>query len=212
MTTLVLCRHGESAGNVERRFGGHGPTPLTELGRAQARALGRALAQTGIDAIYTSDLVRARETAELVGGETGVVPELAPALRERSVGDLTDLTFAEAMARFPEAYRALMSREKDARPPGGETYRECQLRIIALLHRVLAERPGEHIVFVSHRITISRLTCYLLGCPDETDPDRPSPIDNAAFHRFRRAEGGWIAEALNDTAHLRELTEDPAAR
>src|SRR5262245_13840630 len=138
MTALVLCRHGESAGNVEQRFGGHGATPLTERGRSQARALGRALAETGIDAVYTSDLPRARETAELIGSETGIAPELAPALRERSVGDLTDLTFAEAEARFPEAFRALMNRERDACPPGGETYRACQLRVVALLDRVLA--------------------------------------------------------------------------
>jgi broad specificity phosphatase PhoE len=211
MTALLLCRHGESAGNAEQRFGGHGATPLTERGRAQARALGRALAATVVDAIYTSDLPRARETAELVGAATGVVPELTRELRERSVGDLTDLTFAEAEARFPEAYRALMNREKDARPPGGETYRECQLRVVALLDRVLAARPGERIVFVSHRITISRLTCYLLGCPDETDPDIPSPLDNAALHRFERVpEKGWIARALNDRAHLSNL--EPGSR
>jgi broad specificity phosphatase PhoE len=203
MTSLALCRHGESAGNVERRFGGQGATPLTEHGRAQARAAGRALAATGIDAIYTSDLVRARETADLIGAEAGVVPELAPALRERSVGELTDLTFAEAEARFPEAFRALMSMQEDARPPGGETYRECQARVVALFDRVFAERPGQRIVFVSHRITISRLTCYLLGAPDETDPDSPSPIDNGALHRFALVAGkGWVAQALNERPHL----------
>jgi broad specificity phosphatase PhoE len=211
MTSLVLCRHGESAGNVERRFGGHGATPLTERGREQARALGRALSRTGVDAIYSSDLARARQTAELVGAATGIEPELAPALRERSVGALTDLTFEEAEERFPEAFRALMNREKGARPPGGETYRECQLRAVALLDRVLAERPGERIVFVSHRITISRLTCYLLGSPDDPDPDSPSPIDNAGLHRFSCMVGkGWVAQALNERAHLSEV--DPGVR
>src|SRR5262245_22680135 len=95
-TTVILCRHGESQGNVERRFGGHSASPLTERGRAQARAAGAAIGSAGIDLIYSSDLARAAETAELIGQAIGVRPETTSALRERSVGELTGLTFEEA--------------------------------------------------------------------------------------------------------------------
>src|SRR5262245_19173066 len=104
MTTIILCRHGEAQGNAERRFGGHGPTPLTERGREQARAAGRVLAREGMDAIYTSDLVRAVETAQEIAALCGLRPIPTAALRERSVGDLTDLTFEEAALKFPEQY------------------------------------------------------------------------------------------------------------
>src|SRR5215831_17829594 len=107
MTTILVVRHGESEGNAERRFGGHGPTPLSERGRAQARALGRVLAnEPPPDAVYSSDLPRAVETAAIVmatGGRGGTVIE-TPALRERSVGVFTDMTFDEARTQFPDAY------------------------------------------------------------------------------------------------------------
>src|SRR5215471_1982788 len=98
MTTILVVRHGESEGNAERRFGGHGPTPLSERGRAQARAVGRVLAgEPRPDAIYSSDLARALETATLLGEAMGggaVIIETA-ALRERSVGIFTGMTFDE---------------------------------------------------------------------------------------------------------------------
>src|SRR5438876_9255933 len=111
MTTIILCRHGESEGNAEGRFGGHGPTSLTARGREQARAAGRVLAREGLDVIYASDLVRAVQTAEEIAALCGLGAAHTPALRERSVGDLTGLTFEEAQAKFPDAYAALMRRE-----------------------------------------------------------------------------------------------------
>src|SRR5579884_3332156 len=101
MTTIILVRHGESEGNAARRFGGHGPTPLTPRGREQARAAGKALAGE-VDVVYCSDLPRAVQTAEEICASTGGQPIVTPALRERSVGELTGLTFEEAREKFPE--------------------------------------------------------------------------------------------------------------
>src|SRR5205814_8039767 len=104
-TEILLLRHGQSEGNEEGRFGGHGPTPLTALGRAQSDLTAQALAREGgVAAVYTSDLVRAVETARPIGRATGIHLVKTPALRERSVGVFTGLTFAEAELRHPEAF------------------------------------------------------------------------------------------------------------
>src|SRR3954465_3816953 len=101
-THIILCRHGESEGNRGRRFGGHGATPLTDRGREQARSAGKSLIGSGVDVVYSSDLPRAVETAQLICDEIQCGSKLSSALRERSVGQLTGLTFEEAQQRFPD--------------------------------------------------------------------------------------------------------------
>src|SRR5262245_37992846 len=111
---LLLLRHGQSEGNERGHFGGHGPTPLTALGRAQARATAACLVgEGGLSAIFSSDLPRAVETARPIAEATGIAPSLTEALRERSVGVLTGLSFAEAEARYPEVYAAMMRRDAE---------------------------------------------------------------------------------------------------
>jgi broad specificity phosphatase PhoE len=205
-TTIVLCRHGESEGNLERRFGGHSPTPLSQHGRVQARAAGQALARLGIDAIYTSDLVRAAQTADLISEATRVTPHTTSALRERSVGRLTDLTFAEAEARFPDDYAALLRMESGVCPPGGETYAACRARAAAYLEQALSEHPGQRVLFVSHNLTVTQLILHILGLGEDSAPARLLfQIDHCALHTFERnAAGGWKVVSLNDRAHLIE--------
>src|SRR5205085_8758275 len=96
ITRVLLIRHGQSRGNAEGRFGGHTPTPLSELGRAQAAATAGALAAENVTAIYSSDLLRAVQTAEPLARETGLSIEQTDAFRERSVGLMEGLTFEEA--------------------------------------------------------------------------------------------------------------------
>src|SRR4051794_748518 len=115
---IVLVRHGQSEGNRDRRFTGHGPSRLTDLGRAQAEATGRALASHPVDAIYASDLVRCAETAAPLARLTGIQPVESSRLRERDVGEFTGLTFEEVQARWPEGWQAMAAREVDFRPPG----------------------------------------------------------------------------------------------
>jgi probable phosphoglycerate mutase len=205
-TTIVLCRHGESEGNLERRFGGHSPTPLSDHGRVQARAAGRALARLGIDVIYTSDLVRAAQTADLISEATRVMPHTTTALRERSVGRLTDLTFAEAEARFPDDYAALLRMESGVCPPGGETYAACRTRAAACLEQALSEHAGQRVLFVSHNLTVTQLILHILGLGEDSAPTRLLfQIDHCALHTFERnANGGWKVVSLNDRAHLIE--------
>lgn len=199
---ILLLRHGQSEGNEGGRFGGHGPTPLTPLGRAQAEATARALAAEGLTAIFASDLVRAVETAEPICRATGIAMVRTPALRERSVGALTGLTFGEAEERYPEAFAALMRREDEARPPDGETHGECSARATALLEQVLARFPHGRTLLVSHALTIYLLLLHVLGL--ERAAERVFlRTDNCGLHRLRRnPDGRWMVLALNDRAHL----------
>jgi broad specificity phosphatase PhoE len=209
-TTLILCRHGQSEGNREARFGGHGPTPLTALGRAQARATAEQLAGGGPAILYSSDLVRARETAEIIGSAIVATPQITPALRERSVGKFTGLTFDEARANFPDDYAALLRRAPDACPPGGETYLQCRERASAFLDRVLALHMGQRIVLVSHHLTLYQLSLHILNLSSDVDVSRVYiRIDNCGLHRFERYDDGvWQVIALNDTAHLAALSRE----
>ena len=97
-TRILLVRHGQSQGNAERRFGGHSPTPLSELGFKQAEATARALAVEKVTAVYSSDLLRAVQTAEPLARATGLEVNRTNALRERSVGRMEGLTFEAALA------------------------------------------------------------------------------------------------------------------
>jgi probable phosphoglycerate mutase len=205
MTTILLCRHGESQGNAERRFGGHGPTPLTERGRAQARAVGHVLAGEGLDAIYASDLVRAVQTADEIAKLCALSPQHTQALRERSVGNLTGLTFEEAEAKFPEVYAALMRREWDACPPGGESHAQCAARVATFLDDILTREVGRRVLLVSHNLTIYHFVRRILGLVDH--PQAPAvffQIDACALSRFERLDSGvWKCVSLNERGHLK---------
>jgi probable phosphoglycerate mutase len=205
-TEILLLRHGHSEGNQAGRFGGHSPTPLTPLGRAQADATARALAAEGLTAIFSSDLVRAVETARPIAEASGIVARRDPALRERSVGLLTGLTFAEAAERYPDAFAALMRRDADLRPPEGETHAECAARASQLLDDAMAQFPAGRILLVSHALTIYLLLLYVL---DLSHASRTLffRTDNCGLHRLRRnPDGLWTVLALNDRAHLAGVT------
>jgi len=103
-TRLYLVRHGQSAGNAEGRFGGHGPTPLSELGMQQAQKTARLLAKEGVDLIYSSDLLRAVQTAAPLGELSGIAVNATADFRERHVGVLEGHTFDESRDAHPEDY------------------------------------------------------------------------------------------------------------
>jgi len=99
VTRLFLVRHGQSNGNAEGRFGGHSPTPLSALGKEQAELTARALAKEKIHAVYSSDLLRAVQTAEPLAVITDLPVITTVAFRERKVGVLEGLTFDESRRR-----------------------------------------------------------------------------------------------------------------
>lgn len=148
MTTIFLARHGESDWNVEKRFQGHSDRPLTERGRKQAHALADLVASEKIDAVYTSPLSRARETAEIVAARAGLEPVALPELREVDTGNWSGLSRADVEARFPEGFTRW--RSGGSGWEDGETYEEMGERVIGALRTIAEDHPDGRVLVISH--------------------------------------------------------------
>ena len=152
MTTILLVRHGETDWNLQRRVQGHSDTPLNDTGRAQATVLADELATESIDAVYSSDLMRAHETARIVADARGLDVTAIPELRERHFGTWEGLTDVEIFSRFPEATEG---------PWGdGETKDMMETRVTDALHRIAEAHPGGQVLVVTHggpvRVVLAR--------------------------------------------------------
>jgi 2,3-bisphosphoglycerate-dependent phosphoglycerate mutase len=207
-THLYLIRHGQSAGNAEGRFGGHGPTPLSELGQQQAEKTARSLAKEGISAIYCSDLLRAIQTAEPLAEMLGLPINTSPAFRERHVGVLEGLTFDESKDRFPRDYYALINRNVNHIITDGESYRQLLRRITDELAKILEQHQRQRIAVFSHTGAICFLTLHLMGAIHRGTKTTPWIItSNCGINRFElRGPRNVRVLALNDTRHLVHIT------
>jgi len=194
---LLLARHGESVWNAEKRFQGHTDIALSDRGRAQAEALGRALRGYKVAAAYVSPFHRARETAELALRESGISPTIIEELRELSLGDWEGCTVEEVRAREGDPYRAWLRAPHDCPPPGGEPLPVVSERVRAAVDRIAAAHPnGEDVLVVSHGGVISVYACALLGC--SFNQLWRLRVDNCSLTVVRPPR----LVSLNDTAHL----------
>ncbi len=207
-THLYLIRHGQSAGNAEGRFGGHGPTPLSDLGVQQAERTAKALAKEGINVIYSSDLIRAVQTAEPLAKLLDIPINTSPAFRERNVGVLQGLTFDESRQNYPQDYYALINRNINHVITDGESYRQLLRRITGELRIILRTHQREKVAIFSHTGAICYLTLFLLGAIHRGTKTTPWIItSNCGINRFEfRGPRNLRVLALNDTRHLVQTT------
>jgi probable phosphoglycerate mutase len=147
-TTFVLVRHGETDWNLEHRWQGHSDPGLNPAGREQSRRLAGRLASSAFDALYSSDLARARETAEIVGAQLGLAVHLDPRLREVDVGEWSGLTSSEVERQYPEGWRRRLRGETGWEQ--GEPYEAMGARMVAALHALAAAHPDERVLVVTH--------------------------------------------------------------
>lgn len=171
-TGILLARHGETNDNRQpMRFQGFRDTPLNDTGRQQAHELAGKIAGEGITSLWSSDLSRARETAEIVGARIGLEPRLDPRLREASRGRWEGYTFEEIKQAEPDEFAAWMRAGPSWRFPGGESLQEQQDRVLAALSDV--EAAGElPALVVCHGGSIRVVECSR----------NPRGLD--AFHEF----------------------------
>lgn len=210
MTEILLIRHGETAWNASKRLQGHVDIPLNAEGQRQAAAVGHALAEEALDAVISSDLQRARQTAEAVAARRGMSVQIDRGLRERCYGAFEGLLYAEIGARFPEAYAAWQARDIDARFPDGEsiaeTMREFSQRVIATITRIASEGGYRKVALVAHGGVLE--CAYRAAQGIDFDRPRDFPIFNASINRF-----AWDGKRLSlvqwgDVAHL-QANETP---
>ncbi len=201
-TTLLLLRHGETEWNLSGRWQGQAAdTPLTEMGRQQARIVAGRLRGYPIRAIYSSDLLRAFETAQIIGDLLGLAPVIAePALRESDIGAWTGLTWAEISERYPAEVAAMVAGQ-EVRRGGGESYGELQARLAAAAEAIAARHPGETVLLVSHGAALRSLVAHVL---DASLPQlhRIAIGGNAALSVVQMRHGRLRLVSYNDTAHL----------
>lgn len=204
-TKLLLVRHGETLHNRQRIFQGQSGEGLSDEGREQAARLGARLARTGTrwGALYTSDLRRARETAEILGLALGLAPEPDPGLREVHLGAWELLHEAEIRERFREEWEA-WRRGEDVRRGGGELLAEVGARMAAAVERILARHEGGSVLVVSHGAAIKSFVAHALSTT--TLGLRPlRPVSNTGATLFERTpEGALSLLVYNDTAHLED--------
>ena len=208
VTRLYLVRHGQSAGNAEGRFGGHSPTPLSDLGKRQAEITANLLAREKIDAIYSSDLLRAVETARPLADLLGMPIIETPIFRERHVGVLEGLTFDESKEMYPDDYYALIHRRINHTITEGESYRDLLDRVSKGLQEIFRKHMGRKVVIYSHTGAICYMTLHLMGAIHRHTKQTPWLVtSNCGINRFEvRGPRNIRVLAVNDTKHLDVMT------
>lgn len=199
-TELIVVRHGETEWNATGRQQGHLDVPLNERGRKQSEAIATRLASTSFAALYSSDLARATQTAELIAKANGHQISFDPRLRERDLGIFEGLTKTEIAQKFPGEHDGYENGGLDFVIPQGESIRQRFERSVASLDQIAAAHPSERVVVVTHGGVLNGLLRRTLGVPLEAE--RGFAIHNAAWTLFLCTKGLWQMVSWGDISHL----------
>jgi broad specificity phosphatase PhoE len=208
-TTFYLIRHGETDWNLHGRWQGHTDIPLNQDGRAQARQLAARLRAEYVrfDAIYSSDLQRAWETASAVGAALDLAPLPLPALREINVGSWSGMTSAEVRAQDGETYARYQSGEDVARG-GGERFLDLYSRVVAAAEQLADQHPGRALALVTHGGPVRALLMHAARDKDGLNV-RHVHIGNTSISLLVGGRAGWAIGTINDMAHLAASLQAP---
>jgi broad specificity phosphatase PhoE len=188
VTTIHLARHGETDWNRELRWQGHSDPPLNERGRRQAHALADALDGMSLAAVYSSDLSRASETAEIVASRLDLTVAVDPALREIDVGSWEGLTLAEIEVRFPRAV-AHWEQEGAHGWEGGESHDQMAARVRVAVHSIAAKHEGDEVLVVTHGGPIRALKALAAGLDYPRDRRSVPYTDNCEVFAIAVRDG-----------------------
>ena len=205
-TRILAIRHGETAWNRDTRIQGHLDIPLNESGLAQASRLTEALQSEALDAVYCSDLARARQTAQGLAAGAGLPLHEETGLRERSFGIFEGLTWQEIALRWPEQCLRWRQRDAEFGAEGGETLAAFYARCIGTIERIAAAHPGKTVVIVAHGGVMDCL--YRAATRLALDAPRSWTLGNAAINRLLYSPEGFSLIGWNDDAHLQGLSLD----
>ena len=206
-TRITAVRHGETAWNVETRIQGQLDIPLNETGRWQAQRLARALAARESNAaIYSSDLLRAWDTAISIADATKLTLKTDEGLRERGFGTFQGKTYAEIEATWPQETLRWRKREPEWSPPEGESLLQFRQRVLDTAQTLAARHMGEQIVMVAHGGVMDVL--YRAATGLDLQATRTWALGNAAINRLLWTPDGFTIVGWADTSHLDDETMD----
>jgi probable phosphoglycerate mutase len=201
-TRIIAIRHGETAWNAQTRIQGQTDVALNASGVWQAGRLPAALADEGIEAVYSSDLQRTLGTAAALAASLGlaVVPDAG--LRERHFGEFEGHTFAEIEERWPLESGRWRRRDADFGPPGGETLSAFYARSVAAATHLAAAHPGQAVALVTHGGVLDCL--HRAATRISLQAPRTWQIANAGIHRLLYSDEGLMLVGWNDVGHLEQ--------
>jgi broad specificity phosphatase PhoE len=207
-TTVYLIRHGETDWNLAGRWQGHADVPLNELGHRQARLVAQRLAAEGprFDAIYSSDLARAYQTAWEIGAAVKVAVQLLPNLREIDLGTWSGLTYDEIKATHPTEI-ALLERGQDIPRGGGESLSALRKRVVEAVDAIAKLHGGNTLALVTHGGCIRMLLAHAESYQGDGFKRFPH-IGNTSISVLRISSSSWETLRVNDMDHL-EATHEP---
>jgi len=205
--TLLLVRHGETVWNAEGRVQGQRNSPLSERGREQSRLVADRLARQRVSAIYSSDLGRARETADIIAAPHQLTVTTAAALRERSFGVLEGQTLDEAARTQGIWFLPWQADRLSTSPPGGERQPEMCQRVMEALRAIARAHPGETVIIVTHGGPIKSAIYEILRIPLALWS--LTWVANGSLTTVQGTEDVLRIACLNDTCHLRTAQARP---
>jgi broad specificity phosphatase PhoE len=209
MTKIFLLRHGETAWNIEKVFRGRAEVPLTDNGIKQAELAGEHLKGKDIEAIYTSPLERAYETARIVGRKLDLKPDADERLTGFNFGHWQGMPFSRIEKDYPREFGLYKTAPHKFQAPGGETLDEAQKGCIAALKDMEREHSEGTILIVTHRVICKLMLLGILGLG--SDRFWELAPDTCSISEFSSGKKGYILKRFNDTSFLKDTerrTED----
>ncbi|MBQ3055509.1 MAG: GNAT family N-acetyltransferase [Oscillospiraceae bacterium] len=206
MTTLYVVRHAEAEGNIYRRVHGTYDGYITKNGEAQIERLKKRFETVSVDAVYTSDLSRTRQTATAIYEGKDIPVYFCPELREFHFGIWEDLTWGELVQDFPEQYHNWSFDPMNFRVEGSETYHSMYCRVKAKLDEIVAEHPNGTVAVVTHGTVIRALLCAFLYDEDFSRILEVQWCDNTAVACLEHENGKYAVTYCNDNEHLQEVS------
>ncbi|MED5372155.1 MAG: histidine phosphatase family protein [Myxococcota bacterium] len=192
---VLLCRHGRTRYNAERRFVGRLDVPLDPHGEAQAKAWAARMAELPVQGVYSSPMLRAKQTAQALD-----TPVPITGLQELDQGEFEGRPGAEVIAAYPEFFAQWRRDPTGLRVPGGESVDECQARSVAALTSLArSTQPGAPIVVVAHQMVLASVLLHVLQLPLRLLPRVHQ--GNTAVNLLAW-DGRWVLHAMNDRSHL----------
>jgi alpha-ribazole phosphatase len=155
MTEIILIRHGETDWNIEGRYQGQSDVPLNENGIQQAREMASRIRHYQFNAIISSDLSRARQTAEILSEFSDAPLKIDPRLREINQGDWEGMLYADIRSRYAEAFEKRLNNPLEVAPPGGETVGQVRDRVLEAIQEIVEEYPDGIVAIVSHGLSLA---------------------------------------------------------
>jgi probable phosphoglycerate mutase len=211
MTELLVIRHGETDWNRQHRFQGQIDVPLNDIGLAQAGRLGRRLVDEAVDVLISSDLQRARSTADAVTQARGLQAQTDPLWREQGFGMLEGLDVPTIRSRHADLWSSWTRHDADyALPGGGESNTTFHARVMRALQAVLRVHAGRRVVVVTHGGVLDMLWRTAHALP--LHGARVCDIPNTGINRLRWVDNGLQIVQWADADHLGGLPEQPSTR